>query len=94
MPTTAPAVPPRRRPLVLAICRSSLFVVGLDAAVVNLALPAARRDLGSSLSGLQRAVDACTLVLASLPMLGGSTGDRIGRRRTFRAGLRVGGGRG
>ena len=77
----------RRRLLVLAICCSSLFVVGLDNTIVNLALPAIRRDLGSSLSGLQWVIDAYTLVLASLLLLGGSTGDRIGRRRTFQIGL-------
>jgi EmrB/QacA subfamily drug resistance transporter len=73
--------------LVLAICCSSLFIVGLDNTIVNLALPAIRRDLGSSLSGLQWVIDAYTLVLASLLMLGGSIGDRIGRRRTFQTGL-------
>lgn len=77
----------RRRMLVLAICCSSLFIVGLDNTIVNLALPAIRRDLGSSLSGLQWVIDAYTLVLASLLMLGGSIGDRIGRRRTFQTGL-------
>ena len=77
----------RRRYLVLAICCSSLFIVGLDNTIVNLALPSIRRDLGSSLSGLQWVIDAYTLVLASLLMLGGSTGDRFGRRRTFQAGL-------
>jgi EmrB/QacA subfamily drug resistance transporter len=73
--------------LVLAICCSSLFIVGLDNTIVNLALPSIRRALGSSLSGLQWVIDAYTLVLASLLMLGGSTGDRFGRRRTFQTGL-------
>ena len=82
-----PELTRRRRLLVLAICCSSLFIVGLDNTVVNLALPSIRRDLGSSLSGLQWVIDAYTLVLASLLMLGGSTGDRIGRRRTFQTGL-------
>jgi EmrB/QacA subfamily drug resistance transporter len=77
----------QRRLLVLAICCSSLFIVGLDATIVNLALPAIRWDLGSSLSGLQWVIDAYTLVLASLLLLGGSTGDRLGRRRTFQTGL-------
>ena len=77
----------RRRLLVLAICCSSLFIVGLDNTIVNLALPSIRRDLGSSLSDLQWVIDAYTLVLASLLMLGGATGDRVGRRRTFQAGL-------
>ena len=82
----------RGRLLVLALCCSSLFVVGLDNTIVNLALPAIRRDLGSSLSGLQWVIDAYTLVLASLLMLGGSTGDRVGRRRTFQTGLVLFGG--
>ena len=59
----------RQRLTVLAICCSSLFIVGLDATIVNLALPAVQRDLGSSLTGLQWTVDAYTLVLASLLML-------------------------
>jgi EmrB/QacA subfamily drug resistance transporter len=82
-----PELTRQRRRLVLAICCSSLFIVGLDNTIVNLALPPIRRDLGSSLSGLQWVIDAYTLVLASLLMLGGSTGDRIGRRRTFQTGL-------
>jgi EmrB/QacA subfamily drug resistance transporter len=82
-----PELTRQRRLLVLAICCSSLFIVGLDNTIVNLALPSIRRDLGSSLSGLQWVIDSYTLVLASLLMLGGSTGDRIGRRRTFQTGL-------
>src|SRR6188508_3058609 len=83
---SVPDLTRRRRMLVLAICCSSLFIVGLDNTIV-MALPSIRRDLGSSLSGLQWVIDAYTLVLASLLMLGGSTGDRIGRRRTFQTGL-------
>ena len=78
---------PRRRFLILAICCSSLFVVSLDNTIVNVALPAVARDLGSSLSSLQWVIDAYLLVLASLLMLAGSTGDRIGRRRVFQVGL-------
>jgi EmrB/QacA subfamily drug resistance transporter len=78
-----------RRRLVLAICCMSLLIVGMDVTIVNIALPAIRTDLGASLSGLQWTVDAYTLVIASLLMLGGSTGDRLGRRRVFQAGLIV-----
>ncbi len=63
-----------RRLLVLAICCMSLFIVGLDNTVVNVALPSLRRDLHASAAGLQWTIDAYTLVLASLLMLGGSTG--------------------
>jgi EmrB/QacA subfamily drug resistance transporter len=73
--------------LVLAVCCSSLFIVGLDSTIVNVGLPSIQRGLHAPVSGLQWIVDAYTLVLASLLMLSGSTGDRIGRRRTFQAGL-------
>ncbi|WNV91826.1 MFS transporter [Umezawaea sp. Da 62-37] len=71
----------------LAICCMSLFIVGLDATIVNLALPSIRQDLGASVTGLQWTVDAYTLVLAALLVLSGSMADRLGRRRTFQAGL-------
>ena len=77
----------RRRFLVLAICCMSLFIVGLDNTIVNVALPSIQRDLNASVSGLQWTIDAYTLVLASLLMLSGSTGDRLGRRRIFQTGL-------
>jgi EmrB/QacA subfamily drug resistance transporter len=84
-----PDLSPRRRYLVLAICCMSLLIVGLETTVLNVALPSLQKDLGSSVSGLQWALDAYTLVLASLLMLAGSTGDRLGRRRTFQTGLVV-----
>jgi EmrB/QacA subfamily drug resistance transporter len=78
-----------RRLLVLAICCMSLFIVGLDVTIVNVALPSIGRDLHAGVSGLQWTIDAYTLVLASLLMLSGSTADRIGRRRTFQTGLAI-----
>ncbi|MEV6287897.1 MFS transporter [Kribbella sp. NPDC051770] len=77
----------RRRLLVLGICCLSLFIVGLDSTIVNLALPAIRADLDASVAKLQWTIDAYTLVLASLLMISGSTADRVGRRRTFQVGL-------
>jgi EmrB/QacA subfamily drug resistance transporter len=65
----------------------SLFIIGLDNTIVNIALPALRTDLHASVSGLQWTIDAYTLVLASLLILGGSTADRVGRRRVFQTGL-------
>jgi EmrB/QacA subfamily drug resistance transporter len=76
-----------RRLVILAVCCMSLLIVGLDTTIVNVALPAIRRELHSSVSGLQWTIDAYTLVLASLLMLAGSTADRIGRRRVFQLGL-------
>src|SRR5579859_4095552 len=76
-----------RRMLVLAICCMSLFIAGLDVTVVNVALPSIEHDLHASVSGLQWVVAAYSLVIASLLMLAGSTGDRLGRRRIFQVGL-------
>jgi EmrB/QacA subfamily drug resistance transporter len=74
---------------ILAICCSSLFIVGLDTTAVNVALPSIGHDLHAGVSGLQWTMDAYTLVLASLLMLGGSSGDRLGRKRVFVTGLAV-----
>src|SRR5690348_10935887 len=82
-----PGLGSRRRNLVLAICCSSLFIVGLDATIVNIALPSIQHGLHAPVSGLQWTVDAYTLVVGSFLMLAGSRGDRIGRRRTFQVGL-------
>ncbi|MBF6053223.1 MFS transporter [Streptomyces eurocidicus] len=88
-PADGPAAPlsSRRRLLVLAICCTSLLIVSLDNTILNVALPSMRRDLHTSIAGLQWTIDAYTLVLASLLMLAGSTADRIGRRRIFQTGL-------
>lgn len=59
----------------------------LDATVVNIALPAIGRDLGTDLEGLQWVVNAYTLTLAGFLLLGGALGDRFGRRRLFLIGV-------
>jgi EmrB/QacA subfamily drug resistance transporter len=78
-----------RRIGVLLICCMSLFIVGLDITAVNIALPAIGQDLGAGIPGLQWTVGSYTVVMASLLMLGGSTADRLGRKRTFVTGLTV-----
>jgi len=82
-----PELSQRRRLVVLAVCCASIVVVVMDISIVNVALPAMRRDLNASVPGLQWTVDAYTLVLASFLVLAGSTADRVGRRRIFQAGL-------
>jgi EmrB/QacA subfamily drug resistance transporter len=72
---------------VLVICCLSLFIVGLDSTIVNVALPSIGRDLHATVAGLQWTIDGYTLVLASLLMLSGATADRVGRRRVFQIGL-------
>ncbi|MFR0352474.1 MFS transporter [Streptomyces sediminimaris] len=84
-----PELSPRRRLLVLAICCMSLLIVSLDTTALNVALPSMQRELHATTSGLQWTIDAYTLVLASLLMLAGSTGDRVGRKKVFMAGLVV-----
>ena len=59
----------------------------LDATAVQVALPTIGREFGSSLSGLQWTVTGYTLPLAALILLGGSLGDRYGRRRVFVIGV-------
>jgi len=78
-----------RRALVLAICCASMIIVVMDMSIVNVALPAIRRELHPQVSGLQWTLDAYTLVLASFLVLAGSTADRLGRRRIFQVGLTV-----
>ena len=84
---TLPELSLQRRYLVLAICCMSLFIVGLDSTIVNVALPDIGRTFHAPVSGLQWTIDAYTLVLAALLMLSGSTADRLGRRRVFQIGL-------
>jgi EmrB/QacA subfamily drug resistance transporter len=79
----------RDRIRILLICSMSLFIVGLDTTIVNVALPSIGHDLDAPISGLQWTVDAYTVVLASLLMLAGSIADRFGRKRIFVTGLIV-----
>src|SRR3984957_2741108 len=67
----------------LAISVLGSGIAFLDATVVNVALPEIGRDLHASTSTLQWILNGYTLTLASLILLGGSLGDRYGRRRIF-----------
>jgi len=62
-------------------------LAGIDATVVNVALPAIGRDLDAVFAVLQWTVTAYTLTLASFILLGGALGDRYGRRRVFVVGV-------
>jgi EmrB/QacA subfamily drug resistance transporter len=59
----------------------------IDATVINVALPSIGGDLGAGTTGLTWVVNAYTLTLAALVLLGGSLGDRLGRRRVFEIGV-------
>jgi MFS transporter, DHA2 family, methylenomycin A resistance protein len=71
----------------LAAALLGFFVVTLDAVIVNVALPAVRRDLAGGISGLQWVVDGYTLMFAALLLSAGSLSDRIGARRAFGTGM-------
>jgi EmrB/QacA subfamily drug resistance transporter len=71
--------------LLTTVLGSSLAM--LDATVVNVALERIGRDLDADFAGLQWTVNAYTLTLAALILLGGSLGDRFGRRRVFVIGV-------
>ena len=62
-------------------------LAGIDATVVNVALPSIGADLGTDFAGLQWTVTAYTLTLAAFILLGGSLSDRFGRRRIFVIGV-------
>lgn len=72
---------------VLAATVLGAGVVGIDATAVNVATPAIGDDFGAGLSDLQWTINADTLTLAGLLLLGGPLGDRFGRRRLFIVGV-------
>ncbi|MEW1646456.1 MFS transporter [Streptomyces sp. NPDC091219] len=71
--------------LLTTVLGSSMAMV--DSTVVNVALPRIGRDLDADLAALQWTVNAYMLTLAGLILLGGSLGDRYGRRRIFVLGV-------
>jgi MFS family permease len=73
--------------LVLAAAILASFVSFLDSSVVNVALPAIRRDLGGGLASQQWIVDAYLLSLGSLILVAGSLSDLYGRKRILVVGL-------
>ena len=84
--TTAPwGSPTARWVLVAAVLGSGMAF--LDGTVVNVALPAIGGDLDTDVRGLQWVLDAYLVTLTALLLLGGSLGDRYGRRLVFRVGV-------
>jgi EmrB/QacA subfamily drug resistance transporter len=75
------------RPWVLAATILASSMVFIDGTVVNVALPALQRAFGASASDVQWVVESYTLFLAALLLVGGTTGDRFGRRRVFALGV-------
>jgi len=79
----------RRKWLALALLSVVQFMVVLDIAIVNVALPSIKVDLGFSQENLQWVISAYALVFGGFLLLGGRAADLLGRRRIFFAGLAV-----
>lgn len=78
---------PINKGLILTLLCAAQFMVVLDNAIINVALPSIQRSLGFSLENLQWVVTAYGLTFGSLLLLGGKTADLYGRRRFFMIGL-------
>jgi EmrB/QacA subfamily drug resistance transporter len=77
---------PRQR-IVLAATILGSSMAFIDGSVVNVALPAIQQDLGTGAVGVQWVMNAYLLLLGALVLIGGSAGDRYGRRRIFLLGI-------
>jgi EmrB/QacA subfamily drug resistance transporter len=76
-----------RKWLALALLASVQFMVVLDIAIVNVALPSIQTDLGFSQENLQWVISAYALFFGGFLLLGGRAADLFGRRRLFLAGI-------
>jgi EmrB/QacA subfamily drug resistance transporter len=77
------------RPWVLPATILGSSLAFIDGTVVNVALPALQRDLGATVADVQWVVEAYALLLSALLLVGGSLGDRLGRRRVYAIGVCV-----
>src|SRR5436305_2430465 len=84
MPTSPSA---ERRWSALALIVTAQFMVILDVAIVNVALPSIKSDLGFSQTNLQWVISAYAILFGGALLLGGRLADLLGRRRLFIAGL-------
>src|SRR6059058_3067895 len=86
---TAPAArgTDRRRWWALAVIVAAQFMVVLDVAIVNVALPSIRTDLHFSQESLQWVITAYSILFGGVLLLGGRLADILGRRRLFVVGL-------
>ncbi|MGF6469318.1 DHA2 family efflux MFS transporter permease subunit [Paraburkholderia youngii] len=79
--------PCRRKRLALAATIAGSSMAFIDGSVVNVALPSIQSELGASVAAMQWVVNAYLLFLGSLVLVGGSMGDKLGRRTVFIAGV-------
>lgn len=84
-----PAIGPRERTLTLTATILASALAFIDGTVVTIAVPAIQETLDANFAHLQWVVNAYTLTLGALLLVGGGLGDRVGRRRVFIAGIVV-----
>ena len=84
-----PTSPSPSRWLVLGVVCVATYAVLVDTSIVNVALPTLVRELDATTTELKWIVDAYNLAFASLVLVGGSLGDRFGRKTMLLAGLAV-----
>jgi EmrB/QacA subfamily drug resistance transporter len=84
---TAVRTDARKKWLALAVIVAAQFMVVLDVAIVNVALPSIKTDLGFSQESLQWVITAYAILFGGVLLLGGRLADLLGRRRLFVAGL-------
>jgi EmrB/QacA subfamily drug resistance transporter len=85
--TTGSSNPAGARPWVLAATILASGMAFIDGTVVNVALPALQKEFNASIAGAQWVVESYALLLTALLLVGGTAGDRFGRRRVFVIGV-------
>jgi EmrB/QacA subfamily drug resistance transporter len=84
-----PSAPSGAARLVLLTLASGQFLMALDSSVMNVSIATVAQDVGTSVTGIQGAITAYTLVMAVLMIPGGKVGALVGRRRAFMIGCVV-----
>ena len=82
-------VAPRAEVWVLAATILGSGIASIDATAVNVALPTMQREVHATAANLQWVIEAYSLFLAALILVGGSLGDRMGRRKMYAAGMAI-----
>jgi EmrB/QacA subfamily drug resistance transporter len=88
-PMTIDPVHHARRWKTLGVLSLSLFIIGLDNTILNVALPTLQDEFDATPSKLQWMVDSYLLVFAGLLLVFGTLGDRFGRKRALQAGVSI-----
>jgi EmrB/QacA subfamily drug resistance transporter len=89
--STATATPcaKRQQTWVLAACVLGSSMAFIDSSVVNVALPKMESDLATTLSSMTWVINAYTLCMSALLLIGGAAADQVGRRRIFMTGISI-----